>query len=176
MSAVRSLVAVACAASAAVVALAAPAQAAPQEAATAWAAETAVVEQAVAAPPPWAPCGIGDPAGKLVRLYPNGAALRCGNESTGYRHILGRHLRDFEQMAFGTAQNWRDIAHLGIHHTMQTPERTKPQTGGKTCRSRNIILVNLHTNKEVGRKIVRVITSNTRNNDIITAYPAGSHC
>ncbi|WP_086821026.1 hypothetical protein [Allokutzneria sp. NRRL B-24872] len=169
MSAARSLVTIALAACAAFVSVAAPAQAAPT---TAW---VAAPGQAPAQPPPWAPCGIGDAAGKIAHLYPGGAALRCGTETWGYRHILKRHLKDFEVMAFGTAQNWRDIAHLAIYHTMQTPERNTSVSGGKTCRSRNIILVNLQTKKEVGRKVVRVVTSDTKNNDIITAYPAG-HC
>ncbi|GAA4022575.1 hypothetical protein GCM10022247_53530 [Allokutzneria multivorans] len=169
MSAVRSLVAVVLAASVSIVSVTMPAQAAPG--ALSW---VAAPGQAPAQPPPWAPCGIGDSASKIVHLYPLGAALRCGTENAGYRHILKRHMKDFEVMAFGTAQNWRDIAHLAIHHTMQTPEKNT-SNGGKTCRSRNIILVNLQSNKEVGRKVVRVVTSDTKNNDVITAYPAG-HC
>lgn len=133
--------------------------------------------------PPWGACGNSTDPQKLVRLFVKNRTidfvLRCGgplhssNPTWGYRHILQRHRTDFERLAAGTYQNWRDVADKGMAANTSDPDRTTNAGGGKTCYSRVIYLVNRRTNQVVRTAIIRMIVGN--DNNIITSYP-GTHC
>jgi hypothetical protein len=134
---------------------------------------------------PWGACGTGTDESKVVvryalnhRMY---ATLRCGgprwdaNPTWGYRHILARHRGDFERLAVGTNQNWRDVADLAMDAIARDPDAAKPAGDGKGCYSRLISLRNLRTNQVVRTQIIRmyiVISSG----DIVTLYPHSAQC
>ncbi|HLV75579.1 MAG TPA: hypothetical protein VKY91_22580 [Vulgatibacteraceae bacterium] len=146
--------------------------------------DRALTSAQVRAAPPWGACGRSTDPQKLVRLFTKNRvvdyALRCGGpkySSTptwGYRHILWRHRADFERMAAGTYQNWRDVADLAMSHNTSDPDRSS-HGGGKSCYSRLLYLKNLRTGQVVRKQIFKMIVSN-RDNNIITSYPAGTHC
>lgn len=143
--------------------------------------------QALAAPP-WGACGVGTEESKVVRTFTGSQrrewVLRCGgpkysNEPTwGYRHILWRHRGDFERMAAGTNQNWRDVADLSLDAIAKDPDRWSDAGGGKSCRSRLVYLVNKNTGQVVRRQIVKQISvfKGANSSDIITAYPTSAQC
>lgn len=163
-----------------------PAQAAPSSAdRPAWSASPsqATSRAQVQAAPPWGACGRSTDPQKLVRLFTKNRvvdfALRCGgpkhssSPTWGYRHILWRHKGDFERMAAGTYQNWRDIADLAMSHNTSDPDRYSHR-GGKSCYSRVLYLRNIRTNQVVRKQIFKMIVSGS--NNIITSYPTGTHC
>ncbi|QFG20783.1 hypothetical protein [Actinomadura sp. WMMB 499] len=163
-----------------------PAQAAPPSGdRLAWAAgpASAVSRAQAQVAPPWGACGRNTDPQKLVRLFTKNRvvdfALRCGgpkyssSPTWGYRHILWRHRGDFERMAAGTYQNWRDIADLAMSHNTSDPDRYS-HGGGKSCYSRVLYLRNIRTNQVVRKQIFKMIVSSS--NNIITSYPAGTHC
>ncbi|MEV5827741.1 hypothetical protein AB0L25_19435 [Spirillospora sp. NPDC052242] len=165
---------------------AAPAQAAPSSGdRPAWSASpaSAVSRVQVPAAPPWGACGRNTDPQKLVRLFTKNRvvdfALRCGgpkyssSPTWGYRHILWRHRGDFERMAAGTYQNWRDIADLAMSSNTSDPDRSR-HSGGKSCYSRLLYLRNIRTNQVVRKQIFKMVVGS--NNNIITSYPAGTHC
>ncbi|MFV2177886.1 hypothetical protein ACFHW2_29165 [Actinomadura sp. LOL_016] len=165
----------------------APAQAAPStDDRLAWAASpaAAVSRAQVQAAPPWGACGRSTDPQKMVRLFTKNRvvdfALRCGgpkhssSPTWGYRHILWRHRGDFERMAAGTYQNWRDIADLAMSHNTSDPDRWN-RSGGKSCYSRVLYLRNIRTNQVVRKQIFKMIVGSSSKN-IITSYPAGTHC
>lgn len=134
--------------------------------------------------PPWGACGVSTNPGKLVRLFVKNRVtdyvLRCGGPKYsssprwGYRHILWRHRDDFERLAVGTYQNWRDVADLAMRSNTSDPDVTRHRARtGKTCFSRLIYLVNTRTNQVVRTAVVRMVVSSK--NNIITSYP-GAHC
>ncbi|MFD0900019.1 hypothetical protein [Actinomadura sediminis] len=157
----------------------------PADDRSAWAAapHQPVSRVQVQAAPPWGACGRSTDPQKLVRLFTKNRvvdfALRCGgpkyssSPTWGYRHILWRHKGDFERMAAGTYQNWRDIADLAMSHNTSDPDRWK-HSGGKSCYSRVLYLKNIRTNKVVRKQIFKMIVSSS--NNIITSYPTGTHC
>ncbi len=93
----------------------------------------------------------------------------------GYRHILIRHRADFERLAAGTYQNWRDIADLAMDSITRDPDAAKLAGGNQSCLSRVIFLRNLRTNQVVRQQIIRMYVRNGDNN-IATVYPAGTQC
>jgi hypothetical protein len=145
----------------------------------------AIAPMTADAAPPWGACGVNADPAKLVRefLVKPGVSvfLRCGGPKysrtpgDGYRHILWRHRGDFERIAGGTHQNWRDVADLSMEFIAKDPDVTMPTTRGTTCHSRAIFLVNLRTNQVVRQQIVRMIVV-TGTGDIVTAYPTERHC
>lgn len=101
--------------------------------------------------------------------------LRCGNADYGYRHIVSRHRTDFERLAAGTYQNWRDVADLAMDSISTDPDAAKLAGAGKGCLSRVIFLRNLRTNQVVRPQIIRMFVR-LSDNVIITTYPHGSQC
>lgn len=95
------------------------------------------VGTAHASAPPWGACGIDTAESKLVREFNPRTyyTLRCGgpmysdNPRYGYRHILRYHKTDFERMALGTGQNWRDVADLAMDTISRDPDSAKPADG-----------------------------------------------
>lgn len=128
---------------------------------------------------PWGACGTATPESKEVAKYFASPRqyyfLRCGTESYGYRHILIRHRTDFERLAAGTNQNWRDIADLSMEAITRDPDAARPAGGNQSCLSRVIFLRNVRTNQVVRQQIVRMYVLNNGSN-IATVYPAGSQC
>ena len=128
---------------------------------------------------PWGACGIRTPEDKVVtKYYATPRAyyyLRCGTAEYGYRHILNRHRGDFERLAFGTDQNWRDIADLSMDAISRDPDAAKPGGNGKGCLSRVIFLRNKRTNQVVRQQTVRMYFR-YRDNAIITVHPRGTQC
>jgi hypothetical protein len=132
-----------------------------------------------AAAPPWGACGLNAKPDKEVCKF-SSHVLRCGGPKYsrtpewGYRHILWRHKADFERLAVGTNQNWRDVADLAMDHISSDADSVAPADGGKTCNSRVIFLHDLQTNQLVRQQIVVMITNAAGN--IITAYPSSKQC
>jgi hypothetical protein len=113
-----------------------------------------------------------DAPGRLRAEHPRAYYyLRCG---TGHRHILDRHRADFERLAFGTFQNWRDIADLAMDAISRDPDAATPAGAGKGCLSRVIFLTSLRTNQPVRQQVIRMIIR-LRDNAIISAFP-GFQC
>ena len=137
-----------------------------------------------AAAAPWGACGLSTDPAKLVREFPVkpgvSFVLRCGGPKysptpgDGYRHILWRHRGDFERIASGTYQNWRDVADLSLASIASDPDIAAPSRGSM-CYSRVIFLLNLRTNQVVRQQIVKMIVAPETGN-VITAYPADRHC
>ncbi len=93
----------------------------------------------------------------------------------GYRHILIGHRDDFERLAAGTYQNWRDVVDLAIDAISRDPDEAKPAGDGKGCLSRVIFLRNLRTNQVVRQQIIRMIVRHS-DNAIISVFPHGKQC
>ncbi|MDQ1217465.1 hypothetical protein [Microbacterium arborescens] len=131
---------------------------------------------AAADPVTWAGCGVGVDPQKVVRSFPQGKILRCGNANFGYFHIKAGHQGDWESKSALTGQNWRDVADIGINGALASPEvvKDRPSNDSK-CYSRKIYLVNTQNNQTVGTTIVR-FAAGVRSNNIITAFPATGHC
>ena len=138
-----------------------------------------------AAAAPWGACGLSTDPSKVVREFPVKPGvtfvLRCGGPKysaepgDGYRHILWRHRGQFEQIAVGTYQNWRDVADLSMEIIARDPDVAIPTTRGTTCYSRVVFLINLRTNQVARQQIVRMVVV-TATGDIVTAYPTERHC
>ncbi|TDX84927.1 hypothetical protein CLV69_11711 [Amycolatopsis arida] len=96
----------------------------------------------------------------------------------GYRHILWRHRGDFERMAVGTDQNWRDVADIAMDAIAKDPDAWGDAGDGKDCRSRVIYLYNRKTGQLVRTQIVVQISTyqGGKSNRIITSYPRGYQC
>jgi hypothetical protein len=87
---------------------------------------------------------------------------------------LWRHRADFERLAVGTYQNWRDIADLAMDSIARDPDSLKVVEDGKVCHSRLINMYNIRTNQLVRTQVVRMITNTAR--DIISVYPDARQC
>jgi hypothetical protein len=128
---------------------------------------------------PWGACGIWTPETKLVTKYHvkrhTYYYLRCGNARYGYRHILDRHRGDFQRLAFGTHQNWRDIADLAMASISRDPDRAPAPKHGKRCLSRVIFLRNVRTNQVVRQQIIRMAVR-TRDHAIISLLAHSKQC
>jgi hypothetical protein len=129
---------------------------------------------------PWGACGRSAPEDKEVAKYIGSPRqyyyLRCGNADWGYRHILAGHKEDFERLAAGTFQNWRDVADLAMESIASDPDAARPpDAAGKAYLSRVIFLRNIRTNQVVRQQIIRMIIR-VSDNSIITAFPHGQQC
>lgn len=132
----------------------------------------------------WGACGTMTTESKVVRVFPSPQGpltLRCGgprwsdSPAWGYRHLLSRHVTDFDGAAAGTFQNWRDIADLAIETVAADPDTLVPARGDQTCRSRVLFLVNVQTNHVVRQQIFVMYTRND-SNDIVTVFPRDRQC
>lgn len=140
---------------------------------------------ALAAAPPWGACGVNTAENKLVRqFYVNprtyfnlrcGGPIRSSDPRYGYRHILRYHKTDFERMAVGTGQNWRDVADLAMDSISRDPDSAKPAGGGQGCYSRVLFFYNIRTNQLVRQQIFKMFV-NISTNNINTLFPATSQC
>jgi hypothetical protein len=129
--------------------------------------------------PPWGACGRSTDNTKVVRVFPVNHrlnfTLRCGNEVWGYRHLLVRHKDDYERMAIGTFQNWRDIADLTLETISRDPDVALPARDGKACYSRVMFFYNVRTNQLVQQRIFRMIVI-VATGDILTLTPHDKQC
>jgi hypothetical protein len=138
-----------------------------------------------AAAAPWGACGIGTDESKVVAQYlvnvRTSFTLRCGGPryaaepAWGYRHVLWRHRGDFERLAAGTSENWRDLADLVMESISRDPDAAQDAGDGKGCYSRLIYLRNLRTNQVVGTQIFRMYVV-IKTGDIITVHPRSTQC
>ena len=140
------------------------------------------------AAPPWGACGINSDEKKHVRTFAGSDrrvwVLYCGgpkyssSPTWGYRHILWRHRGDFERMAAGTNQNWRDVADIAMDAIAKDPDKWGDAGGDKHCRSRVIYLYNRNTGQLVRTQIVVQFSTyeGGKSSRIITAYPRGYQC
>jgi hypothetical protein len=132
----------------------------------------------------WAPCGIPDRRTKVVRLFFRAASgatqpqmatgratLACGSEEWGYRHILKRHIHDWEGIAIYDNVNWREAADWGMWNALKYPDQIVYRADNDTFSYiRTINLKNKKTKETVRTaKVFVVVAHKTKN--IITAYP-----
>lgn len=128
---------------------------------------------------PWGACGNSTEESKEATKYSVSGRqyyfLRCGNANYGYRHIVTNHREDFEILAAGTFQNWRELADLTMDTISRDPDAAKPVRDGKACLSRVIFLKNIRTNQVVRQQIFRMIVV-VATGDIVTVYPDSRQC
>lgn len=110
-----------------------------------------------------------------------GGPIRSSDPRYGYRHILKYHKTDFESLAVGTGQNWRDVADLVMDTIASDPDFAKPANGGQGCYSRVMYLYNTRNGQLVRTKIFRMYVQltpkpNQPANTINTVYLASAHC
>lgn len=121
----------------------------------------------------WGACGVSSGQDKVVATYSK-ATLKCGTDRWGFRHIQGRHLQDWQNLADIERRNWRDIADIAIAKSLDAPDRTAPAGGGKTCYSGQIYLVN-HVTGQIAKTVEPTVIVGS-DGAIITAYPGGKAC
>ncbi|MBF6464404.1 hypothetical protein IU427_04315 [Nocardia beijingensis] len=100
--------------------------------------------------------------------------MKCGTDTWGFRHIQGRHLQDWQNLAGIERKNWRDIADIAIAKSLDAPDRTASAGGGKTCFSGQIYLVN-HVTGQIAKTVEPTVIVGS-DGAIITAYPGGKAC
>lgn len=133
----------------------------------------------------WAGCGWKDNKYKTVRVFTRHRAtattgqflrggksdLHCGTERWGYRHILERHLDEWQTMAALAQENWRDTADYSIKWALRDPDRVTYRSARKTfCFQRSILLVDERNGHVAGQRDVSVVVARESKN-IITALP-----
>jgi hypothetical protein len=138
----------------------------------------------------WAACGIFDRNTKIVRTFnryranaggqyiPGGTSnLACGSdEYWGYRHIVAGHLSQWENVAFPTGENWRDVADQFIAGALIDPDVvTYRQDNDTFAYCRLMYLIDKRSGRPVGVSYPRVVVAHVTKN-IITAYPDSKHC
>lgn len=141
----------------------------------------------------WGACGWRDGEMKLVRTFDrhrgddgaghvlSGGSSRmlCGDDRSGYRHILKRHKRDWENDAGIVGSNWRDHADWSIDTVLTDPDavsyRVAPDDKRSYCYSRSIELWDVGNRKHIRNRIVKVVVKE-ETADIITAYPNDRQC
>ncbi|MEV4480014.1 hypothetical protein [Micromonospora coxensis] len=140
----------------------------------------------------WGACGIFTDNHKLVRAFSRKAArttsgapgslpggtsnLKCGSEKWGYRHIVKRHLSQWENDAKIERKNWRDLADFAIGVALSDPDAVTYRKSNDTyCFSREIYLVDKRTGRVVAYRYPNVSIA-AKSKNIITAYPAGAQC
>lgn len=138
----------------------------------------------------WGACGVFDDNLKLVRAFKGrsqahiggksitygGSNLTCGSATWGYRHIVKRHLGEWETRAAVAQENWRDTADYGIHWALRDPDKITYRAANDTfCYSRKILLIDDRNNEVVGSYFPKVSVARVSHR-IITAYPSGSQC
>ncbi|MFC8800777.1 hypothetical protein ACFT2C_23860 [Promicromonospora sp. NPDC057138] len=138
----------------------------------------------------WGACGIFDENLKIIRAFKGrsqahiggrsitygGSNLTCGSDAWGYRHIVKRHLSQWESRAAIAQENWRDTADYGIHWALSDPDKITYRASNDTfCYSRKILLVDNRTNEVVGSYYPMVSVARVSHR-IITAYPSGTQC
>ncbi len=135
----------------------------------------------------WAACGISDDRFKLVRNFPRAQGnagtnvlpagssdLHCGSENWGYRHILKNHRTQWEHDAIIVGRNWRDQADWAIEWVLRDPGVVTYRASNDTfCYSREVYLAK--DDKVVATRRPHVVIARESKN-IITAFPANSHC
>lgn len=163
----------------------------PQYSWVAESAEDVQVDRLAATPSEvWGACGIFDGSLKVIRAFKGrsqahidgksitygGSNLTCGNESWGYRHILKRHLSEWQSRAAVAQENWRDTADYGIHWALRDPDKITYRASNDTfCYSRKILLIDNRTKETVGSYYPKVSVARASHR-IITAYPSGAQC
>jgi hypothetical protein len=134
----------------------------------------------------WGACGIFDENLKVIRTFtdrrggaglPGGSStLNCGSENWGYRHIVDRHLSQWQAKAAVARENWRDTADYGILWAFKDPDKVTYRGSNDTyCYSRKINLVNEDNGQVVGNYYPNVAIARVSKR-IITAVPAGAQC
>ena len=132
----------------------------------------------------WAACGIFTDNKKVVRQFFRAesrfpaphfgcgrATLACGSKQWGYRHILDRHIQEWENIARYDNVNWREAADWGMWTALKHPSSTNYRASNDTFGYWTpIYLKNKKTGETVKRAdVVTVVASKTKN--IITSYP-----
>lgn len=102
------------------------------------------------------------------------AAIRCGTEGYGYRHILKNHITDWETMAAPTGINWRDMAPWSISWNLYDPDKVSYDSGRQTyCYSREVYPYRNGNLTYISTPRTALGTTAQR---IITAFPRSSQC
>lgn len=132
--------------------------------------------------PPWAACGSSAPEDKPAQTFPvrppvgaparTYAVLLCGNGGYGYRHIADRHGRDWENLAFYTGGNWRDLADFAIRQTLTVPQPSYPAFNPKNETWTYKAPLQIKDSRgEVRATYWPIVSVAARDGRIITSYP-----
>ena len=154
-----------------------------------WAADPHDPPKSVTGLATWGACGAFDSHTKVIRAFSrkntSGVSpymssgisnLACGSSAWGYRHIIAKHLSQWEYRASEASENWRDTADYGIEWALKDPNRIRYRSSNDTyCFSRQINLVNDRTGQVVDHYFPNVVVGRVTKN-IITAWPAGTQC
>lgn len=112
--------------------------------------------------------------GVKVPLYCGGPKYTA-QPKWGMRHILANHRRDWQNMAIGTEQGWRELADISIAAVLQDPVVSGRPRHNKQCYSRYVYKWSYERNRVVDVMVVRVVFRSLGSHKIITAYPS-EHC
>jgi hypothetical protein len=132
----------------------------------------------------WRACGISDKNTKVVRKFDRAASrfpaphfgagvasLGCGSKAWGYRHILDRHLSQWEFIASFDRVNWRTAADWGMWNALKHPGKTTYRASNNTYSyETTIYLKNKNTGQIVKKATVVAVVAHVTKN-IITSYP-----
>lgn len=137
-------------------------------------------------PPPanWGSCGLFDASTKVVATYDRrrvggamssaNATLSCGNENTGYRHILNVHQSHWSALAAPVQINWRSLAAWSTDWVLYDPDYATYDASRSTwCYSRQVFLYKNGAPYYVSTPRVAL---NRTGASVITAFPASTQC
>jgi hypothetical protein len=135
-------------------------------------------------PVKWDGCGIVGSSWKLLQVYARRKAtaaghyfaggvayLRCGNADFGLRHILKRHLDDWEAQAALASEPWRDLADLAMKSGLSDSDAvTYTQANDAFCFQRVLYFARKSDGKVFGEINTATVVGATTLN-IVTAFP-----
>ncbi|MGW6128978.1 hypothetical protein ACWFNE_03010 [Cellulomonas sp. NPDC055163] len=130
----------------------------------------------------WRACGVADASTKLVRTFsrvagaglPAGSAyLKCGTEGWGYRHIVVRHLADWEYYATLVGGDWRTFCDWATVQTLSSPAHVTYASSNDTYHYKTELQFRDRSDRVVATKYVNVVVARMTKN-IITSYISSS--
>lgn len=136
---------------------------------------------AIFVPQTWAACGAFDPEYKNVRtFYLNTIPytyrpvyLKCGTSGWGYRHILSRHMTDWQNKAIYVGVNWREMADFAITDALQHVYSGTYNPINQTYSYRGVVELRRYDGKTMHTFYPRVAVS-AGDYRIITAFPSST--
>ncbi len=135
-------------------------------------------------PQTWGACGSKTASSKHVRTWQvatvpyasKAAVLKCGtwtakypNGGWGYRHIQGRHGKEWTRLGNLVGANWRDIADFAISDSMKNIYSASPKVSNNTYRYKGVVQLKKY-NGSVVKTYYTTIAVDQGDRRIITAY------